>query len=246
MKNNLLSTCFSLGALAVCLFGFAGCEKDDNAKEDEGLSEEIKSFMPDSTIQTLRAMGMEINEGKNPPVLEGIYLSAPRLLVNSNFDDSYNPGDQFADEKIKIYDQDSEKLTALLDVKEIGINSGNVIGESKGSGTFLAGNGNKFTLFIQSEGYLLNQFQDTAKYLNAEIYSGELTDDGIKNLQTALVVLNDYGDPLDELIGINEGRLFKDEDGLAETQSTFRIGVPEAGQPARKALPAAVSSRKIR
>ncbi len=211
-----------------CLLGLGACKKEKMAPD--GLSQDIKKFVPDSTLNKLRAMGFPINEGKNPPSLEGIYLASPRNLVSTSVpDDSYQPGARFADQKLKVYAQNNQALTASLDFKEFSTQNGQLLGKSLGKGAFLAGNDASFTLFIQSEGYLLsNNNQDTSRYTFLDVYSGVVTTKGIQKFNNALLMLDDHGDPYDELIPINTGRLFKDGDELAEKQGTFRIAVSSA------------------
>jgi hypothetical protein len=209
--------------LLAILLGTSSCKKKDVAPD--GLSQDIRNFVPDSTLNQLKAMGFSLYEGRNPPDLEGIYLATPRTLYSTSVpDDSYAPGTRFADQKLKVYGQDNQTLQASLDFKEFGIQGGQLLGQSLGAGAFLAGTDASFTLFIKSEGYLLfNDNLDTARYTLLDVYSGKRTSNGIQEFNNALLMLDDHGDPYDQLIPVNTGRLFKDE--LAENQSTFRVGV---------------------
>jgi hypothetical protein len=203
------------------MIGIGSCKKKEVAPD--GLSQKIRNFVSDQTLNQLKQMGLVVHTGQNPPNLEGIYLSSPRILVTTVPKDASNPGAQFADQKIKIYAQNNQALTASLDFKEFSTQDGRLLGQSLGVGAFLAGTDASFTLFIESKGYLLsNNNKDTSRYTFLDVYSGIKTSNGIKDFNNALLMLDDHGDPYDRLIAINTGRLFKDE--LAENQQNFRIG----------------------
>ena len=50
----------------------------------------------------------------------------------------------------------------------------------------------------------------------AYIHSGTMTDKGIKDLHRVIIMLDDGGDPLNDLMENGKGRLIRDSDGLSE------------------------------
>ena len=81
---------------------------------------------------------------------------------------------------------------------------------SSGPGSFIVGEGDKFTVFLdgtrEQSGY-------TAK--TVEVFSGEISDAGIKDYQWAVIMVDDRGDPLGQWIENGEGYLKKDSDGVS-------------------------------
>ena len=130
--------CFS-----VLLFS---CKKESETKDDIGFSQDIKNFVPQPVIDSMRNWGMAINEGKNPPVIAGIYNFTKNLCV---FDNSgYNQtGDYFADYRYRFRNQDNDKLTISLDYKAL-----SAADSASGIGSFIAGNNNSFTVFVDIHG----------------------------------------------------------------------------------------------
>ena len=224
--------------ITLCLvLAFASCktdEKDPNP-DDSGLSEEIKSNIPTETLETLRQMGIKINEGTKPPVFEGIYWLSPLVMTETEVPDDYAEiGDIFADYNIKLYNQDNKKLTISLDSKGYD-DYGNVITTSIGQdGAFISGKGNFFTVYVITDG---KNTQNSSRFRMLEVYSGEHTSSGIKNLQNAILMMDNYGNVNDDLIPDNTGRAFKDQDGFSESGSNFRKATLEPLDGAVKTAP---------
>ncbi len=93
----------------------------------------------------------------------------------------------------------------------------------------MAGNGNFFSLFVVVEN---TRTEDNGRSRTLEVYSGEITPKGIRNLESTLLMLDDYGDANGNLIPINTGRAFRDKDGFSEQITNFRLAAPdhEVGQ----------------
>ncbi len=215
------------------LLFLAGCTIKREVIQPTGydFSTDILRLVPAETIAKVRELGIPIYEGRNPPNIEGAYLMAPLYMTKSTVPNEPVKPDGFNDYKIKVYAQNSANLTASLDTKSINKSTGNVSATSTGQGTYLAGNGNFFSLFVILETKRTNS---TTRSRTVEVYSGELTATGIRNLQSTLFMLEDYGDSNNELIPINTGRAFKDNDGFSERITNFRLSAlakkPEKGQ----------------
>lgn len=66
------------------------------------------------------------------------------------------------------------------------------------------------------------------------IFSGEITDEGIRNFHTTLVITS-KNDPDDDLIPVGAARIIKDGSGMASKRSNFRAGADPVVQTAESA-----------
>lgn len=100
-----------------------------------------------------------------------------------------------------------------VDFKNLTIYSNDSTNEIwEGKGSFISGEGNKFSILLHSNGEL-DRGSYIAKYQNLIILSGELDIQnnqikGIKDVKMASIMSDDYGDPHTTLIEIGQGRLF--------------------------------------
>ncbi len=211
-KSIRLQNYLVLLATVLALFS---CKKEEEDRST-GFSNDIENFVPDSTIQALRDLGMVINEGKQPPVLEGEYMVSPLVMLSSSVpNEGYDIGDRFVDYKYYLKNQDNDKLTLEIDTEGINYNSGAITSKSTGNGAFISGYGNDFTAFVILEGESYRSDGDTSYSRTLEVVSGTITQEGIMNFQMALMMLDDYGDEFDHYIPVNSGRVFEDGDSIA-------------------------------
>lgn len=163
-----------------------------------------QDFIPDEILTKIRENGQPIYEGLVPPDVEGYFLLSPTTLVSSNFDDSYQIGHVFADEYIKFSNFDEKSLTLKVDLEHAGS-----VGE--GYGSFISGSGDNFTIYVRID----NVSQSGVSTLQTRVYSGTISENGIQNLYTSLFMIDDGGDPENNLIDNGQGRLFRDGDGFS-------------------------------
>ena len=187
-------------------FSFAACGGGDDGggNSNDGLTDDIHKIVPSDILDAFKGLGIEINGGKNPPNIEGTYLSSPHVLVRSNFSDNIQPGRQFPNRQITFSKQDNVNLTVVYDYISIG-----GIETGSGLGSYITGNGNKFSVFTETSGTIGGQ-----QYKTVQLISGEITPSGIRNYNYAGIVTEEA--PLSLKRG--QGRLFYDSDGLAERQ----------------------------
>ncbi len=164
-----------------------------------------QDFIPDEILAQIRENGQPIYEGLNPPDVEGRYLMSPNTLVSSNFNDSSQPGRVFGDNIITFSEFDSKSLTMEVDLEQ-----GRTTGT--GLGSFISGEGDNFTIYVRID----RSYESGHTTLEARVFSGTIRENGILDLYTSLFMVNDGGDPDNELIGNGEGRLFRDRDGFSE------------------------------
>ncbi|MCF0060585.1 hypothetical protein MUK70_15180 [Dyadobacter chenwenxiniae] len=235
MKTATLSQkLFSLRLLLIVgiALTFGACKNND-PQPDEPFSEAIRSNIPQETIDKIREMGIKVNEGTKPPLLNGTYWLSPLIMTMTEVpNDNYKVGHRFDDYKIKLYNQDEKKLTISLDNKGYNF-SGELRTTSIGqNGAYIAGKGNFFTVFIVTEG---EHTYNSSRFKMLEVYSGELSPTGIKNIQNAIIMIDNYGNVNDDLIPNNTGRAFYDSDAFSESGGTFRIASNRKGNVAEKA-----------
>lgn len=196
-----------------CIFlGATACSSNDS-DEKQTDSPEIKlyEYYVDSKMQkSIDQLGITIHKGDTPPNVEGIYTIDPFRCTMSNFNDG-SLGVTFGASTLTLSNQNTVNLS--VDFKNFTIYTNDAQYETwEGKGSFISGQGNKFSILLHSDGEL-DKGTFVAKYQNLIILSGELDlqDNkikGIKNVQLASIMSDDYKDPHKTLVAIGQGRLF--------------------------------------
>lgn len=187
---------------AVTMVAFVACG-DDNKEDDEPVvttDSRILSVIPNKYLSELKKH-MTINEGVNPPNVEGIFLIAPAVL---HYDSYYAEGvDSFSNTYIEFYNQDVANRT--LKTREQGGN------DAQGTGSYISGEGNNFSVFLNNSGK-----SGSTTFKTAVIISGTMTANGIKNLYYGFLMLEKGDDPKNEIMDPGRYRIIKDKDGISE------------------------------
>jgi len=186
---------------------FIIAERKNLAIVRSGLSEDINNLIPDNILEAIGDLGIEINGGKNPPNIEGTYFVDTLVLVKSTA--GGNIVTQW-DKYVTFSKQDNTALTIDADYTmqlegDVGPMS------SKGPGSYIVGEGNKFTVVVDGT---REQGGFTAK--TVEIFSGEISDLGILNYHWAVMMIDNSGNPLNVWIADGTGYAKKDGDGFSE------------------------------
>ena len=207
MKNISLKSFLIIAAFPLVLFS---CKKDKDTKLD--LSKDIQNIVPDSTLNKIIALGMPINKGTKPTDLTNIYKASPYILKATNIPNDYAIGFPFADYKVRLYDQDNDKLTIKLDY---------VNGPESGSGIggYVSGNGSDFSVFVK-----VHAVNSGSQAEVLQIISGTITSEGIKNFYFTNFMLDDYGDPKNLWINNEQGRVIYDSDGISPVITSLKSG----------------------
>lgn len=169
--------------------------------------EDIEAVVTPEILDSLEKY-MPIYRGDTPPFVEGAYLLEPCEVVycqDYETGGGFAPGHIFASEQIRFFNQDNEKLTLDFEGKTL-----NGTSFEEGTGSFICGSGNNFTVYFDTEGYASGIYNRMA-----EVYSGTLTEEGISNLYFAYVMVEKGEDPNNLLMGEGVFRLVKDGDGIA-------------------------------
>ena len=180
---------------AVTMVAFVACG-DDNKEDDEPITvkdSRITQVIPNQYLKELQKH-MAIYDGVNPPI-------APALLHY----DSYNAQgvDSFSNTYIEFYAQDMANKT--LRTREQGGN------DAQGTGSFISGEGNDFTVFLNNTGN-----DKGISFKTATVISGTVTSKGIKNLYYGFLMLEKGDDPEGRVMDPGRYRIIKDGDGLSE------------------------------
>ena len=182
------------------------CKSDDDNGGFDGSLRSIEDFYNEDVVEALDDLGFNINTGNTPPNLEGTYLISPYELKASTVESDVI-GRIFANNLISFSNQNNASLT----VDYRGVNGTQ---EDNGDGSFISGENNEFSIFLK----LTSQINESVIVDTAYAISGILTNNGIEQVQVALLMLDDKGDPDGVYIANNTGRLFIDSDGLSPKQ----------------------------
>jgi hypothetical protein len=207
MKNQTIIR--SLIAMIVLSFAIStsSCKKEKSAKEIQKA--QINEVLPQKYIDTLIRMGITIHEGTTPPIVNGIYLANPTILLASTVVGDII-GNTFSDIKVKLTDQDNTNFgIKLYGKKLLGENDTSIV-------TAISGSGNNFTVY----GKVKASATPTNYAIFAIVISGTLSADGIVNYQDALINI-DNSKGATYFIPEGTGRLIKDGNNLASTTSFF-------------------------
>ena len=221
-----------LTAIACLLTIFTlGCQKKEvDTDPSKGLSAKIQSIVPTAILDDMRAKGLVINEGSQPPQLGGIFLANPYTLLSPyGPEDGWQKGRVISDYKFRFYDQTGDEVK--LDFRQ----SSEM---ATGLGSFVSGFGNKFTIFAQTKGT-----QSGIENTQLSVISGELTADGIADFQYAFTFTAKTGDTSNSiLIPVGKARVWEDGNRLASKTTVFRLAAPDAVESIVDSRPGAASS----
>ncbi len=208
-------------AMTVLLTSMMTLNSCKNREEDPttGFSSEIQKIVPQNVLNDLRSKGMTINEGKIPPSVEGIYRLAPNELLSPyGEEDAYDKGDVITAYRYQFLDQSDDNQSVKINYK-----SENGSDKATGLGSLVAGHGNKFTIFAEVKGRA-----SSVDYTSLIIISGEITSTGITDFQQSLYLTQKSENPeKGVLIPLNSGRVWIDQDKIAEKLNNYRVGVQE-------------------
>ena len=213
MKRIIYTFCVAIGTLLAI-----SCSKSENSVEKQvktsgfNIPAEAKAIIPEEFIGKMAANGMTINEGTNPPNIQGIFATGDLKMTYTSLgdDDGYSVGQEIPSYRYKFYDQKGTK------VKTDYINEWITSTErATGRGTIISGEGNKFTAYLD-----VNITNGEIKSRDVSVLSGEITPEGIRNIQMGLCIV-EKDDPKGELIPVGGIRVFNNESSLAVRKQNY-------------------------
>jgi hypothetical protein len=175
--------------------------------QEEVIDERIPTVIPDEIRDEIEQY-IPIYDGVDPPNIEGTYYLSPQILFGSSRSND-QIGKEYSSEYQKYSNQDMVNNT--IDMVRV---QGGGSEWHKGSGAFISGSGNNFTIYFDMSGE-----SNGIKTKRAFIVSGTKTDAGIKNLTTGFIMKEKGPDPDHKLVEVGTYRFFKDKDGMSEATS---------------------------
>ncbi|MDH6356648.1 hypothetical protein [Parabacteroides sp. PF5-9] len=163
-------------------------------------------------------LDMTVNRGINPPKIEGYYRMEGIFLATTNSAEKKYLGSRFnTDYKFNFYNQ-SELSVDLLGYEVIR-DTDELDSEHRGQGTFICGEGDKFSIFMEER-----HFSDGYTAISLTILSGEVVRNGgsitgIKNLKYAFIMKDRGGDT--SLIQVGQGRIVGNDLAQVITKKQF-------------------------
>ena len=188
-----------------------GCTNADNPidnnpqvpPETPEVDDRIPTVIPDEVRDQIQEY-ITIYDGVTPPNVEGSYYLDPQTLIGSSLDyDMY--GSVFLSDTQKYSGQDMQKNT--IDMIRV---CGNGSEWMKGSGAFISGSDDNFTIYFDMEGEVSG-----VPVKEAIVLSGTKTTEGIKNLTWGFIMKEKGDDPNGYVVPVGTFRIFTDGDGMS-------------------------------
>ncbi|MDR1882624.1 MAG: hypothetical protein LBR26_07555 [Prevotella sp.] len=176
--------------------------KEFTTLDERGITDEINKIVPKEIQQKMTDLGMPIYGGGNPASIAGTYKISPNILKATSIANDFSIGHQFGDNIVTFSAQSSADLTIKVNKAQGG-------GTGEGVGAYIVGEGSTFSVFVE-----MISVQDGYQSKSVEVYSGILTQTGMKDLHYSLFMIDNGGNP--ELIENGQGRVFYDFDGFSE------------------------------
>ena len=195
---------YSRGIFALMLVTFfSSCEKEEDPEPQfTGSLDEIEEFLTPELTEVMSDLGLVINTGNTPPIIEGSYLGEIFLEETNVAGDII--GKRFSDVVMKFENQDNKDLSITFSYNQ-------TVESGAGIGALIAGTQNSFSAFLKVDSSLGDEY---ATAQTAMVVSGKMTADGITDFQWALFMLDNKGES--RYIANNTGRVFSEKDNIAK------------------------------
>lgn len=201
---------------AVCaLFVMVSCSKSDkNEPKRFDIPSEAKGIISEDFIAKMAANGMTINEGTNPPNIEGIFATGVLKMIYTSLEKDFPIGEEIESYRFKFYDQVGTRVKTDY-VNEAFINEE----QATGRGTIISGSGNKFTAYLD-----MNIIDSGIKTRDVSVLSGEITPNGIKDFQYGFLKIEKIGDTRNKLVPEGTIRIWVSKNKLAVKKQQYPTG----------------------
>ena len=216
MKRIIYTFCVAIGALLAI-----SCSKSENSVEKQvktsgfNIPAEAKAIIPEEFIGKMAANGMTINEGTNPPNIEGIFATGILKMIYTSLNyDTFPIGKEIESYRFKFYEQRGTKIKTDYINEDILAND-----QATGRGTIISGNGNKFTAYLDMD---ITDIQ--IKTRDVSVLSGEITPEGIRNFQYAFLKMEKTGDFSERMVPVGTIRIWISKDKLAIKKKEYPYG----------------------
>lgn len=193
-----------------------GCNKEDEDQRFDGSAASLEDLFSEEVVQALEDLNFTVNQGVNPPSLEGTFFISPVILTDTNVETDVI-GARFFDQRYTFFNQDNGQNTIDFDGVQLTL-SGVVASELEGTGSFISGNDDSFSIFLVVDN---ENVSSGAMAQIAYAITGAITTSGIVNFEIAIIMLDNMGNPTAEFIENGKGRRFIDEDGLSDIENNL-------------------------
>ena len=214
---NRITIIFFVLPLSICF----SCSSDDDAANDAfaGTETDLTNFFNEEVVDALIDLDFTINEGENPPNLQGTYFASPIILTDTNVPSDII-GSKFLDLQFSFFDQENSENT--IDFEGETLSGSTVMERFSGiDSSFISGEGNDFSVFSIITGEIVNT---SAVADMAYAISGTISNNGILDFEIAILILDDRGDPTNSIFLQNgQGRKFIDQDGVSELSTSVDL-----------------------
>ena len=201
MKRIIYTFYVAIGTLLAI-----SCSKSENSVEKQvktsgfNIPAEAKAIIPEEFIGKMAANGMTINEGTNPPNIQGIFATGILKMIYTSLNyDTFPIGKEIESYRFKFYEQRGTKIKTDYINEDILAND-----QATGRGTIISGNGNKFTAYLDMD---ITDIE--IKTRDVSVLSGEITPEGIKNFQYAFLKMEKTGDFSERMVPVGTIRIYK-------------------------------------
>jgi hypothetical protein len=210
-----------IAVLTVLTLGFIfSC----TSEETSNLPQEVQNMLTPDQLKVLEEHGLIINEGINPPDIQGVYYSnynyctfdSTGLIEGSTVDNYF----------WTFYDQNDKNV-------KLDYTAQTIQDQASGAGAFITGDGELFSVFVELVGVNFG-----VDYTTVMVISGRKTTDGINDFMFGLILTDKdtTADPFDAIMMPIDGhRIFEEYDDLAEssvwpkalsTQGDLQFSIP--------------------
>jgi hypothetical protein len=202
-------------ALTVMAIGAVSCDDDDDDDDDnddtagddddgriDDVPDDVNDFLDSSDIEKLKAAGMPIYTGDNPPNIEGSYLLNTLTII---YDEIGLEGMTVAQYTVTYFDQtENGGVKQNYEAPDVG-------DTANGLGAFISGDGDCFTVFVDTTGMVSG-----CDYKLPAIHSACLTGSGMTDYFWGVLMKEKVGTGCDALIPVDAARVLEEIDGVAE------------------------------
>jgi len=165
---------------------------------------QVNNIITQDIISEFEEQGLTIHKGFSPPDITGNYYL--NSLTNMETGTTY---------KSYSYQFFNQKKDYTIELK-IASNTS----DAQGKGAFISGNETTFTVYCEIE----NNVNDggTMVYIRSlDVYSGEITSDGIRNYQNGFIIVDKQNDVNRRFMNVGDSRVVYEADGLGQKVSSF-------------------------
>lgn len=178
---------------------------DLSKKDNDNLVRAVPKYVLPDEIYDEVTQHFPVYSGVTPPNMQGEYVSSPHILIYESY--AENP------DSVQVY---SDRYMGFIYTNKQMNFYGKQYDVVKGDyeevvqyGVKITGSNDLFTCYYVVDGYVQGYYAQ-----QSFIFSGKKTDTGLEDFHTAVVLLENSGNP--NMYAKNSYRVLKDEDGLAE------------------------------